>query len=297
MQNINQIPVLYNKTNKKMLYVQEEQTSITLSITINCESQFQAKEIEHVIIRYLPLNKYIGLFKYTSFLEVGTKFLQKHLFDVNDHEIINLYDKLNKNTGQVNHFFSLQYDPLLRNESLTTTISDSNQRSFQVTLDLTYMIQLPIFMFDAETKTIDSINMNFGNFGNEPISDYPIQKIINDDTDTSLHQATVKHQLLFSDDSIVEQTDELTRVVLSPHPDSIELTDELTYNFISNGTKHNDIEHQYFAEENKVIFEFPTTYFNENFKFGIDSPFVIQIIEPVSSKVSCPNMSTSIEVV
>lgn len=294
--NKNQIPVLYNKTNDTILYIQEEQTSITLSITINCESQFQAKEIEHVIQRFLPLNKYIGIFKYTSFLEVSTKFLKKHLFDVNNHEIINIYDKLNKNTGKLDHFFSIQYDPILRNESLTTTISDSAQRSFQVVLDLTYMLQLPIFAFDVKTGIVDSINVNFGNFGNEPISAYPIQKIINDDTDKSLHQATIKRQLLFSDDDIIEQTDELTRVILKPHKDSIKLTEDLTYNFINSGQKINNIKQQFFELENKVVFEFPTTYFDDAFKIGLDSPLVIQIVEPVSTRLSCPNLNDGIEV-
>ena len=283
--SINHIPVLYNKTNNNTLYIQEEQTNVGLSITINCESQFQAREIEHVILRYLPLNKYINLFSFTSFLEVDDLFLQQNLFDPNNHDIINLYDKLNNNTGKINHFFSLLYEPLIRNESLTTSISDSNQRSFQVTLELTYSLQLPIFLFSNNYSKFTSININYGNFGLESISDYPVQRLI---SDLNTNTKTVKHQLLYSDiNEISEESNNLVRITLQPDPKSIILYDYFTYNFVCNNKIYSDMNNQFFGNENKVVFEFSKEYFNNFLHFDLCKPLIIQIVEPYSTKEMC----------
>jgi len=99
LENINQIPVLLDKTNNKVLYVQEEQTTISLSLTINCDSQFQAKEMEFIIKRFLPFNKYTNILSFASFIEIDKEFLLNNDINFNDHEIINLFTKLNKNIG------------------------------------------------------------------------------------------------------------------------------------------------------------------------------------------------------
>ncbi len=288
----NQIPVLYNRTNEQYLYVQEEQSNINISIVINCESQFQAREIEHVINRFLPLNKYIGILKYTSFLEVSQEYISKDLFHFQEHDIVNHYERLNRNTGNVDHFFSLQYEPLIKNESISTTISDSNQRSFQVNLDLNYLIQLPIFVFNDKDNFIDSIHVNYGNYGYESIADYPVQKIINNDTELDLHLKTIKHQLLFHDESIIEHYNGLTRIKLEPNKKSIELKDYWSYNFVCNGKIHKDMSFIFHYEEdaNRVDFEMPTTVFEDEFKIAFDKPLIIQIIEPVASQRKAPGV-------
>ncbi len=287
--NVNHTPVLYNLTNNKILYVQEEQTNVSLSVTINCESQFQAREIEHVLLRYLPLNKFINLYSFTSFLEISNTFLNKNFFDINNHKILNLFDKMDNNTGEIEHFFSIQYSPLLRNESLTANITDSTQRSFQVTLELTFNIQLPIFLFDDTNTNIEAININLGNFGGEFISDYPVLKLIRD-KETYDDTRTVKKQLLFSDPGeIIEQDEHLTRIVFKPDPEFLKLYDDYTYNFINNNRIFKNVEHEFIEQENKVIFDFPTTYFDETFKIDYTKPFILQIVEPFPTKSSCRN--------
>ncbi len=290
----NQIPVLFNKTNGQYLYVQEEHSNVNLSITINCESQFQAREIEHVINRFLPLNKYIGILKFTSFLEISQQYISKEIFHLQEHDIINHYERLNTNTGEVDHFFSLQYEPLIKNESIATSISDSTQRSFQVTLELNYLIQLPIFMFTDKDSFIDSINVNYGNYGYESIADYPVQKIINNKTNLDLHLETVRHQLVFSDHSIIHHNEDtnFTRIRLEPNKKQIELKDYWKYNFINNGKIQKDMKFFFWEQEeiNRVDFEMPRTVYEDMFEIDFDKPLIIQIIEPVSERRMAPGI-------
>jgi len=44
--------------------------------------------------------------------------------------------------------FSLSYRPFIRLDSISTAIPDSVQRSFQVVIDITYMVQRPISIFN-----------------------------------------------------------------------------------------------------------------------------------------------------
>ena len=179
--NLDQTPVLYNQTNGDVLIVQEEMVNIPLSCTINCESQFQAKEIAALVKRWLPVNKFISFLQFTSYLEVSQQFLSSSQFDPAIHLISNLYTKLNKRTGEIDYCYSLQYEPFVRLDSITTSIPDSTQRSFQVVVDITYMSQQPLFMFsDKMPGTIERIDILVNpSTGFEPINDYPSSKIIN----------------------------------------------------------------------------------------------------------------------
>ena len=171
IENTNQIPVLYDPTANKLIYVQEEQTTITLSININCESQFQAKEVEFTIKRNLPQNKFTQIHSFTSFLEIHSDILLSCGMDFNDHPITNLFTKLNNNLGDSEFCFSMNYNPLIRVESITSNISSSTQLTYQVTMNLSVMIQMPIyFLLDEIKQDILTINMDFSRFGNEPIS-------------------------------------------------------------------------------------------------------------------------------
>jgi hypothetical protein len=152
--NIDQTPVLYNQTNLEVLLVQEEMVNVPISCTINCESQFQAKEIAALVKRWLPVNKFISFLEFTSYLEVSPEFLSKNLFDPAIHLISNLYTKLNKRTGEIDYCYSLQYAPFVRLDSITTAIPDSTQRSFQVVVDITYMVQQPLYMFNQSINWI-----------------------------------------------------------------------------------------------------------------------------------------------
>ncbi len=179
--NVDQIPVLYNSTKGSILYVQEEMVNIPITVTINCESQLQAKEVANVVRRWLPLNKYLQCLEFTSFLEVSLPFLDKIYFEPDIDQISNLYTKLNKRSGQIDYCFSITYQPFIRLDSISSTIPDSTQRSFQVVVELTYMIQFPLFLFcDKFPGVIEKIDIAIYNTsGFEPICDYPSSKIVN----------------------------------------------------------------------------------------------------------------------
>ena len=217
--NIDQIPVLYNNTTEITLYVQEEMSNVPISCTINCESQFQAKEISNLIKRWLPVNKYIQFLTFVSYLEVSTEFLSRVTFDPATQSIDNLYTKLNKKTGEVDYCFALQYDPFIRLDSVSSAIPDSTQRSFQVVVDLTYMIQRPLSMFsDKQPAALERINFTISpNAGFEPINDYPSSKIINylSDNVADLKKGFVRRRYMLTDNEPVETKTDLDSVSLT----------------------------------------------------------------------------------
>lgn len=202
-QNFDQIPVLHDKINDTVLYIQEEMSMITINCIINSDSQLQGKEIESQIRRFLPLNKYIQIFDFVSFLEIDKVYINKLQFNTNDHEIINLFTKINKRTGDVNHCFSIKYEPLIRLEAANVGITDSSQRSFQTTVDLTYLIQLPIHLFSRKFPgTIERININFHQVF-EPISDVFSARLITADDN---NKGYIRRTVIISseDDGVVD---------------------------------------------------------------------------------------------
>lgn len=187
--NINQIPVLLNYENQRRLVVQEEQVQTSISVIINCESQLQAKDVEHRVKRWLPLSKWIQFLEFVSFLEVPTEYLQTLGFKPHDHQILNLFTRLDKDKGEVDYCYSLKYKPHIRLENINTSIGDASQRSFPVNIEVNYLTQLPMFMFcDKEPATIEAINVIYSRFGNEPIADYPIQAVLNVFADITLEK-------------------------------------------------------------------------------------------------------------
>lgn len=233
--NIDQIPVLYNKDTNSIIYTQEEMATVPISIIINCESQFQAKEIANVIKRWLPHNKFIQFLKFSTFLELSNEFISKIEFDVNNHDIINLYQKLNKRTGEINHCFSLNYKPFIRLESLSTSISDSTQRSYQVSADLTYMIQLPLYLYSDKlpAETIEGINFLITpSITFEPIMDYSTTDIISKTGQKIPTNQTLKRQMLISDDTSVSYSKSLLSLILT----STEVSKNSEYLYIVKGS-------------------------------------------------------------
>lgn len=216
--NLDQIPVLYNQSSQITILVQEEMVNIPITIVINCESQFQAKEAAVMVRRWLPINKFINFFNFTSYLEISSDFLSSSLFEPSIQSIANLYTKLNKRTGDIDFCYSLQYEPMIRLDSCSTSIPDSTQRSFQVTVDITYMMPMPLYMFsDVAPGTVEKIDISINpSTGFEPINDYPSSKIINylnSDVD-SLKKGFIRRTFLVSDDTSIETTSTLDSVVL-----------------------------------------------------------------------------------
>lgn len=200
--NVDQIPVLYDTNKQNILYVQEEMVNIPITATVNCESQLQVKEIANVVKRWLPFNKFIQFLEYTSFLEISEEFLGNNLFDIDSGSIANLYTKLNKRSGRVEHCFSLTYKPFIRLDSISTNIPDSTQRSFQAVVDFTYMIQFPLYLYNDQQPTTNVERVDFAiaaTAGFEPIADQPSSKIINWSSSEDLRKGYIKRQYIVYD--------------------------------------------------------------------------------------------------
>ncbi len=217
--NTDQIPVLYNQTNETVLLVQEEMVNTPISCIINCESQLQAKEIAALIRRWLPNNKFISFLTFVSYLEVSSDFLGRNKFDPAFHSIVNLYTKLNKRTGDIDYCYSLQYDPFIRLESITTAIPDSAQRVFQVSVDLVFMLPLPLFMFsDKLQSAAERIDIQINPSAQfEPINDFPISKLINSESSLiDLKKGYIRRNLLVIENNSEQIIVSLERVLLTP---------------------------------------------------------------------------------
>jgi hypothetical protein len=170
---------LHNYDNDRQVIIQEEHVQTNISVIINCESQLQAKDLEFMVKRALPLNKYIQLLEFTSFLEIPYVYLKTLEFETQGHQILNLFTKLHDNPGQVDYCFSMSYRPHIRLESINATISDASTRSFPVNIELSYLTQMPMHLYCAQLPgEIEVINVHYSRFGHDPISDYPVQKVL-----------------------------------------------------------------------------------------------------------------------
>lgn len=186
-ENTMQHVVLYNDVNRRMVMLQEEHVQSSISIIINCESQLQAKDVEFMVKRYLPLNKYIQFLEYTSFLEIPYQYLETLGIKDNGDKIINLFTKLNENKGQVEYCYSMSYKPHIRLESISTSIADASTRSFPVNMEVNFLTQMPMYLFSATDPSVtEAINIQYSRFGYEPIVDYPMQKLFNIFRETNL---------------------------------------------------------------------------------------------------------------
>lgn len=217
--NIDQTPVLYNPVTGEVLCVQEEMANVPITCTINCESQFQAKEIAAIVRKWLPINKFIQFLDFTSYLEVSPQYLDTNRFNPATQQISNLYVKLNKKTGEIDYCFSLSYKPFIRLDSVSTAIPDSVQRSFQVVVDITYMVQRPISIFNEilPPSTMERINMSINPAPFEPINDYPSSILVNQlsaDVE-SLGNGFVRRTYLLGEDTSVESTQLLDQVTIA----------------------------------------------------------------------------------
>lgn len=288
--NNNKIPVLYDPLTSNAIYIQEEHTNVSTSVKINCESQFQAKEMEFTIKRILPLNKYINIFNFVSFLEIHSDFLLSIGMDFNSREIINLFTKFNRNLGQIEHCFSVNYNPLIRLESIDTSLMDGQQRTFQVNLELTYLMQMPMwFCWDSGEQTIERINVDFIRFGNEPISENSCRSIVNTtrtDKYDSIKFLTKRNLLIH--DLLDYEFFQIHNEPTSPYHFAIQFTKEdfiispnYQFNiFDINGKIHKDIKPTLIDTDlNKVIFHFTQDQYLNYLKPTITTPIIIQFIQ------------------
>ena len=153
--NINQIPVLYNKDKDILLKIQEDLFNVSVEIIINCDSQYQSINFKHVIESLMPLNKYLQLYEFTSYFELDSFYNNAFLFDVNNDDIENLVFKLDRITNELKYFFTVSYQPLIRLNSSNIGLQDISSSNFALTLNFDLLMQLPskvLFSYQSEQQ-------------------------------------------------------------------------------------------------------------------------------------------------
>jgi len=148
IENINRIPVIYNRTKNLTIEVQEEHFLIDIDLDINCESQLQAKDLEFQLLSTLPLNKWFYIYSFTSFFEIENSkiLLDNEILDTNEHDIVNLFVRYDYNLGKPVHSFGVNYQPYINLQNCQVSIPSSQERSYQVNVSLQYMIQFPQYL-------------------------------------------------------------------------------------------------------------------------------------------------------
>ena len=150
--NLNQIPVLFNRTKDLLLELQEELYEVTVDVTINCESQLQALEIEQMIQHFSPSNKYFQHYRFYSFMKIDNEFIHPDIFDPNIDLIYNLFTKYNRRANSVDYCFAVEYKPMIKFESVQAQISSSDARSFAVSCPLNIMTPVPVYQIISEDQ-------------------------------------------------------------------------------------------------------------------------------------------------
>jgi len=144
--NCHQIPILYDRTKDIEISLQEEIYKVTIDILINCESQIQAINLNHLIINFTPINKPLHLFEFFSFFELDSTLLTRFLIDVDNDQIQNLFLKHNRYSDTLDYCFSVNYNPIVKLLSSSVGIDNISAGTFQVSTSYEIMAHLPIHL-------------------------------------------------------------------------------------------------------------------------------------------------------
>lgn len=153
--NYNQIPVLYDYNKNIGLSIQEDHFTINVDISINCDGQFQAIDFKHMFESIMPLNKYLQIYRFVSYFEIDSEFLNPYLFDVSKDKIDNLFFKHNTLTDELNYYFSVEYEPLIKLTNTSINISEVSASTFSLNLSFELLMQLPskiLFNYQSEQQ-------------------------------------------------------------------------------------------------------------------------------------------------
>ena len=122
-----------------------------------------ANEVTHQIKRFLPVGKYCQLAPFRSFLQIPNFFFHNEYNNPDKHEIKNLFLKYDGATGEKNYFFMAHYKPIIQLNSAIPDLSNNAARSYNVSCDFSYLIQLPMWLFDTYSPNdISRIDLSFG---------------------------------------------------------------------------------------------------------------------------------------
>ena len=147
--DVNQITCTHNNDTNIDIMLREEQAIIYLTVQINCESILHANEVTHQIKRFLPPGKYCQLAPHSTFNQIPNYFFHPKYNNPDIHDIDNLFCKYDGATGEKQYFYLAHYKPCIRLNSVNAEISDNSARAFPVLCDFSYLIQLPMWMFDT----------------------------------------------------------------------------------------------------------------------------------------------------
>lgn len=153
--NYNQIPILYNESKDIELKIQEDLFTVSIEIILNCDSQYSAINFKHLLESVLPLNKYLQLYKFVSYYELDDNYINPYLFDVSKDTIQNLIFKHNRITDELNYYFSVGYEPLIRLTSSSMNIGDISSSNFNLNLSFELLMHLPskiLFSYSNESQ-------------------------------------------------------------------------------------------------------------------------------------------------
>ena len=290
IENINQIPVLYDSETDQYIYIQEEQVNVPITVNINCESQFQAKEVEFYVKRFLPLNKYIQLYSFTSFLEIDPDILFRLKMNFNERNITNLFTRLNKNLGKSEYCFSVNYKPLVRLESIDSQISSSTQTKFTTNMQLDLLVQMPLhYLYNDPKPVIERINVDFTRFGHEPISYNSMRSVLEENEKLKLTTPNklVRRNLLIHDlnefglSTLNVNDIEYKLFEIQFEFEDFIIKENFQFNFFDiNFRFHQDIKPTLIDTDiNTVKFQITEEDYNKYFEASMTSPIIVQFVE------------------
>ena len=281
--NINCIRVIVDPLTGREIFLQEEHVEVSIDVQINCETQIQAKEIEYTIKRYLPLEKYIQGFGYTAWIEIDPTYLLYLGMDFNDRQLLNHFVRTNDNfRDSVRHYFSMYYNPLIKLESSSVSISDNSARSFPVNLTILYQIQMPMFISDNLDMKIEKINVDFNRFGYEPISDNNCRTLFTQQNNADI---TLRNLIVSSKDSmeVVEENnypDSPIIIGIRFTSDSFKILQTMKFNIMDKyGKMHYDVcPFSVHEEINQVKFKIPRELYFTRFVPDNSNPIIVQFV-------------------
>lgn len=143
--NTSKYVVLFDKTKNLSMLMQEELYEFQVQATLNCESQLQALQLKHDIEKFLVPGRYFQLYSFFSFFTIDDRYLHDTMFDVNNDKIYNIFMRYDPLRDSTVYCFSVKYEPLIRLDSAEVSIGSTEQRSFQVSMQLNIINPMPIY--------------------------------------------------------------------------------------------------------------------------------------------------------
>ncbi len=144
--NINRIPVIFNRTKNLTIKLQEEHYIHNISVTINCESAYNAKELEFILLGVIPLSKWFQLYDFTSFINLDNKFINDDILNIEYDDIINLFMMFDYERAKPSYYFGINYRPFIRLNSVTSNVDSSSSSSYQLQISLELQLQMPQYL-------------------------------------------------------------------------------------------------------------------------------------------------------